>query len=1839
MKNLNKRRNPVQALNRWQDCARHFLDTSLSRVFLLLVAGFLSTATVNAQNGNVAYPENSIDSRMRTSMHVDPISGALQFQITLGNYPGRAGAGLPIVLNYSSKLWRLEHISTFGGCDQWGYCYPQVSDYEAYFAESSAAGWTSNLDWFIWPSGASPIQTYDSLGRPADNMGQWQAARMFVRLPDGSKHELRRDDSYWSGYQPSGIYYAVDGSRLRYHTDTQTLWLPDGSRYVGSTQYIDRNGNTLTYNGASWTDTLGRTIGLPLPAFSTTGEQSQASARDEYYSIPGVGGASLTYAFKWRRLVDVRTDSGQALRPKGDRIVNSCLRVSSLFTSPGICGTDEDHRIISSEVFNPVVLHQVVLPNGSAYTFTYNIYGEIDKVVYPTGGYEKFTHDQVPALSADFTSDQIGDFYAQANRGVTEQWISADGTQGSEVGPFSPGIAPDGTRTERYVHRSQGQIAYGFDDPRAGLIYDERVLAPNNGPMLRRKLTEWAVDGTVEYYGPRLMYKTRNPRPAREVEIILDTGGNALAATTTYQYDADLNVISSNRYAFVEVDQTTAQNGAISAIPSGSLVRIEETDYLTNNQAYRDRNLLSLPTATRIKNAAGTIITQSQILYDEAAYPLLTCGAASGWSDPGTSARGNATTTSSWLNTTGSYLQTHAQHDQCGNLRNAWDAKGNQSQIEYSSAYNYAYPTLTRTAIPDPAGQHGSSAAFVSTSSYDSNTGFVTSTVDANNVTTTLEYNDVLNRSTRTVRASGTAQQSQTSVSYDDANHVITTTGDQNSYNDNVLKSQLIYDGLGRTIETRQYEGGTNYIAVRRQYDSMGRVYKTSNPFRPWQSETAVWTTSAFDALGRVVSVTTPDSAVVASSYSGNTVTVTDQTGKSRKSVTDALGRLAQVYEDPSGLNYLTSYSYDPLDNLTTVSQGSQSRTFVYDSLKRLTSATNPESGTICYGTVSGGQCQANGYDANGNLNYKTDARGVVSSYVYDALNRNTNVSYTDDPAGTPTVNRYYDGWRDGTNNNIPNSIGRLWQTETNGSSGSRTTINSFDALGRPLSEAQQFYVSGAWSQSYTVQRNPYNLAGGVTWQTYPSQRSVSYTYDSAGRTAGFSGNLGDGTNRSYATGINYSPFGGLSKEQFGATAAVYHKLHYNIRGQLYDVRASNVNDEWGGELGALVNYYSTPWAVGGSGADNNGNVLGSQTIIGNSYMEDRYSYDSLNRLASVSEYFGTYTPSALTAQFAQVYAYDRYGNRTIDAAQTWGGVNNKQFTVNAANNRLSVPGLQSGTMTYDNAGNLTNDTYTGAGSRVYDAANRMTTAWGGNNQSQVYTYNADGQRVRRKVDNVETWQIYGFDGELLAEYAASGAVGAPQKEYGYRNGQLLITAAAAGSGWGAPPSFTPPATLVTGLDIKLEHLTELRSAVNDLRSHAGLSAFNFTVDPTPERNVTTVKADHIRQLRTALEEARSHLGLSTGGYAHPTLTENTTWIYATDFQELRDQILSAWNSGTAADIQWLVTDQLGTPRMIFDKTGALASVKRHDYLPFGEELFTGTGGRTPTLGYAADSIRQKFTSKERDNETGLDYFLARYYSSTQGRFTSPDEFTGGPHEVFGEVLGPTPLLYAEPTEPQSLNKYNYSLNNPLRYVDPDGHQTAQADGLIIATPRLTNIVIGGVKAVANIGIGMNNVMADFGAGNAKHVEPFKADNLAQAVGMVVTEDVSLIGGLLGGRAQVGGVAIAEAEGPAVVAAEVGNASRGTKTATQMAGELSDEIGKNSVSYTTPNKTGRIDLKGKSHFDKPTGQSIPTPHVQERVVNRSPGGGRVNTSAATTRPATKQDVRTARKIVERRENQ
>lgn len=121
-----------------------------------------------------------------------------------------------------------------------------------------------------------------------------------------------------------------------------------------------------------------------------------------------------------------------------------------------------------------------------------------------------------------------------------------------------------------------------------------------------------------------------------------------------------------------------------------------------------------------------------------------------------------------------------------------------------------------------------------------------------------------------------------------------------------------------------------------------------------------------------------------------------------------------------------------------------------------------------------------------------------------------------------------------------------------------------------------------------------------------------------------------------------------------------------------------------------------------------------------------------------------------------------------------------------------------------------------------------------------------------------------------------------------------------------------------------------------------------------------------------------------------------------------------------AADIvRYVELDAVGSVRVVTDDHGAV--VERHDYLPFGEECTTGACASNPGVGAGQP---KKFTGKERDTETGLDYFGARYYGASTGRFTTVD-----PVYTWQENL----------VDPQRWNRYAYARNNPLRYVDPDG--------------------------------------------------------------------------------------------------------------------------------------------------------------------------------------------------------
>jgi RHS repeat-associated protein len=121
--------------------------------------------------------------------------------------------------------------------------------------------------------------------------------------------------------------------------------------------------------------------------------------------------------------------------------------------------------------------------------------------------------------------------------------------------------------------------------------------------------------------------------------------------------------------------------------------------------------------------------------------------------------------------------------------------------------------------------------------------------------------------------------------------------------------------------------------------------------------------------------------------------------------------------------------------------------------------------------------------------------------------------------------------------------------------------------------------------------------------------------------------------------------------------------------------------------------------------------------------------------------------------------------------------------------------------------------------------------------------------------------------------------------------------------------------------------------------------------------------------------------------------------------------------SGTTPSVSYYFSDHLGTASVITNSVGTIT--EDEDYYPFGGELRIVNN----------DPNHYKFTGKERDQETGLDYFGARYYGNTMGRFITPDPLMASGHV----------------SDPQSWNRYAYALNNPLRYIDPTGMEVADS--------------------------------------------------------------------------------------------------------------------------------------------------------------------------------------------------
>ncbi|HMM81521.1 MAG TPA: RHS repeat-associated core domain-containing protein [Pyrinomonadaceae bacterium] len=1137
-----------------------------------------------------------------------------------------------------------------------------------------------------------------------------------------------------------------NGNGTPYFYPSGVLKTPDGISYRidnGLVSWIqDRNGNrtTLTNTGfvnddvrtnrvTSIKDTLNREI------------VTSSDSNHEYITYNGFGGADRT--------ITLTKCNGSA----------SCLRsglgiqyLSSLFA--WIPFNHYSNRLIA-----PDGIKEIELANGEKYKFFYNSYLELARLELPTGAAVEYDYETVGSTLS-------------TQRRLVERRVYPDGTNlgNKTTYEYSDSIADIVGNTIPSERWTKVKIFDALNDLKSmsktyfyGCSEYCQISGLPNAPVSRYKnltgrefKTEvYDSDGTTLLRKAETSYEARRQlgwahrlsppyvdyRVTEVVSTLSDTS-SVSKITNGYDSTAGYNLLTD----VFEYDYGFGSPGAF--------MRRTHTEYLktnpVNNVDYTSDSycILNLPAQKWVStDAAGeNKVSLTTFEYDNYGTTFGHAGLVSRSNVTGHDTtnygagflyRGNVTAVTSYANAgnqTGA-VTTYAQYDILGNVVKTIDANGNATTINYAD--NFGSPDGEATTNTAPSQLNGDSTFAFPTSTtnpmnwtsyaqYDYFTGKPVNTRDINGVISKTIYNDPLDRATQSVSAVGTGLEAQTTVAYDDSNHKITTTKDLNTLNDNLLKTESFYDGFGRTTEFRKYESDGNYVAAQTQYDALGRPYKTSNPFRPTEidgSHPILWTQSYFDALGRITKIKTPDNAEALTAYSGNAATVTDQAGKVRRSITNALGQLVRVDEPNaagqlgsiSSPNQATYYSYDTLNNLTTVNQGVQTRTFSYDSLSRVTQAVNPESGTINYN-----------YDANGNLTSKTDARSITTTNAYDALNRVITRSYSDP---TPAVSYTYDDV------NVANSKGKLTKVSN---SVSETKYTGFDSLGRILS-SQQITDGQTYSSAYA-----YNLSGALVEQTYPSGRIVKTVLDTSGNVSMVQSKK-DGNHGfySYAKNFTYNAAGAVTSMQLGNGR--WESTQFNSRFQPTQIALGTLQSEY--DLLKLNYTYDN-----GTATINNGNVM-SQTITvpGMTYpLIQNYTYDSLNRLESAVE-----TSNSMET-WKQTYTFDRYGNRrfdftngntTVPASNCTEAICNP--TISTSNNRLTSSGWS-----YDNAGNTTADP--SGQTFVYDAENKQVSAANGSGTLGEYSYDGDGKRVKKYVPSTGEVTVFAYDaaGKLIAEYS-----------------------------------------------------------------------------------------------------------------------------------------------------------------------------------------------------------------------------------------------------------------------------------------------------------------------------------------------------------------------------------------------------------------------------------------------------------------------------------------------------
>ncbi len=550
--------------------------------------------------------------------------------------------------------------------------------------------------------------------------------------------------------------------------------------------------------------------------------------------------------------------------------------------------------------------------------------------------------------------------------------------------------------------------------------------------------------------------------------------------------------------------------------------------------------------------------------------------------------------------------------------------------------------------------------------------GRVTAFDDINDVETALAYNSSgwLVSSTRAV---GTALEAETTYTYDDNGNMTDVLLPNN------VSMELYYDSAQRLVGMGDALGNTITYTL----DAAGNI--TTEDIRDSGATLKYTHDQVFDELARIIESVGAATQTAEYEYdkNSNLVGFTDPNTNETTYAFDALQRLVSTI-DP--LNSVTELSYNEMNYLSDVEDPRDNVTsYTYNAFGDIVGEDSPERGSVSY-TV----------DKAGNVTSMTDARGVVTNYDYDAINRLTDVEYPSD--ATLDVALTYD-----LTSGCGTGKGQLCFVSDSGG----TTTYKYDVLGR-LTDVSEARGALTFDTAYS-----YDIGGFLSGITLPSGREITYTSNSNGQVSGISAEV-NSTPTTIASSITYLPYGPLSGLTYGNSLTLT---------AAYD-----------------QDYYPTSRSVSGSifthtyDTDANGNItqIGSWT----------YDYDALNRL---DEQYDGSTTTTIT--------YDSSSNRltTNDGSSV-------NYTYPSTSNRLID--IASTSLTYDSAGNLTSygtSDYTWnaagqleeveissstVGEYTYDSQNRRVKKVAGANTT-YYVYGMGGL----------LYGEYDASGDLIREY------------------------------------------------------------------------------------------------------------------------------------------------------------------------------------------------------------------------------------------------------------------------------------------------------------------------------------------------------------------------------------------------------------------------------------------------------------------------------------------------------